>query len=118
MDANGIAEEHRLVGRIYAAALDTSQWPEVLAAVITQCGGRPGSMFLLDMLNPAINFFVPHGLSEESLRDYREKGYDQLEFEVHREIMAPYIPGLAVAGYRKAGSLAEYLAKTPFEYTG
>ncbi|HEX5276531.1 MAG TPA: hypothetical protein VFW42_02560 [Fluviicoccus sp.] len=73
--------ENRLIGDIYDATLAPERWPLVLQGISDLCGGEKNAFLSTDLLNPAANLLFFSGHTEEAGREYREGGFDVLEFE-------------------------------------
>jgi DNA-binding CsgD family transcriptional regulator len=62
-----------LVGRIYDASLDPSQWPAVLAGIADYVPGAFVNLFAQDAARPEAQAFYSHGITPEYLQLYFDK---------------------------------------------
>jgi hypothetical protein len=62
-----------LIGLIYDAAADPSQWQACLEAIVQRVGGRKATLAVQDSRHPEISYFCWTGWSDEDVRLYLEK---------------------------------------------
>lgn len=77
-------QEHRLIGDIYDAAVNSELWPRVTAGLAEVCGGERIMLATTDVLQPDGNFQFTHNIAAELIQVWREQGFDALEVELHR----------------------------------
>lgn len=74
--------ENRLIGDIYDAALDTSLWPRVMAAIAQRAGAVTANIIAMDVLNPAYNLILPHNIPAACFEEYATRGWNRVDMQI------------------------------------